>query len=53
MTTKRGCVELLNPSSGLMECQDCGQCWIASIRSGGRYYRGSWQCPNGCNRGRS
>jgi hypothetical protein len=48
MTKKMG--KLLDGRTGLMECKICGQRWLANIRpnSGGRYYRGSWQCPNGC-----
>ena len=46
MSKKLG--ELLDPRTGLMECKVCGKRWLANIKSGGKYYRGSWQCPNGC-----
>jgi hypothetical protein len=43
-------MKLLDPGTGLMECKVCGARHLASIRpdSGGRYYRGAWQCQNGC-----
>lgn len=33
-----------------MKCEVCGAIHIASIKplSGGKYYRGSWQCLNKC-----
>ena len=33
-----------------MECRVCGSVHYAMIRphSGGRFYRGAWQCINGC-----
>ena len=42
--------KLINPETGLMKCQVCGQEWAANVKpdSGGKYYRGSWQCPKGC-----
>ncbi len=49
----KGPMQLINASSGLMECRVCGFRHIASIQSGyerasGRtaYYRGSYQCGN-------
>lgn len=41
-------MRLLNPATGLMECMICGHRHFANLRSGGYYFRGSWQCPNGC-----
>ncbi|MFQ6023996.1 MAG: hypothetical protein ACE5NW_14855 [Acidiferrobacterales bacterium] len=43
-------MRLLDPFTGLMECKVCGTRHAALIRpdSGGKYYRGSWQCLNGC-----
>jgi hypothetical protein len=43
-------MRLLDPSTGLMECKICGTRHIANIKpgSGGKYYRGAWQCQNGC-----
>ncbi len=41
---------LLDPFTGLMECKVCGTRHAALMRPGsdGKYYRGSWQCLNGC-----
>jgi hypothetical protein len=41
-------MKLLNPSTGEMECRVCGRRYHANLRSSGRYFRGSWQCPAGC-----
>jgi hypothetical protein len=42
-------MKLLNPYTGLMECQVCGARHAANTATAGRgYYRGSWQCRNGC-----
>jgi hypothetical protein len=48
-------MRLLDLSTGLMECRVCGKRHWANIQSGAdraanvaRYYRGSWQCSNGC-----
>jgi hypothetical protein len=43
-------MKVLDQYTGLMECKICGFQHYANIRpdSGGRYYRGSWQCSNGC-----
>jgi hypothetical protein len=43
-------MKLVNPSTGEMECKICGARHFANIRpgSGGHYYRGAWQCLNGC-----
>ena len=43
-------MELINEYTGLMQCKVCGQQHLADIkpRSNGRYYRGAWQCLNGC-----
>jgi hypothetical protein len=43
-------MKLVNPWTGEMECKVCGSVHFASIKpmSGGRYYRGSWQCQYGC-----
>jgi uncharacterized membrane protein YdbT with pleckstrin-like domain len=47
----RKAMRLLNLNTGLMVCKVCGSEHYASIKpdSGGRYYRGVWQCLNGCN----
>ena len=43
----KGTMKLINASTGLMECRVCGYRHTASIKpgSGGKFYRGSWQCP--------
>lgn len=43
-------MRLIDPGTGRMECRVCGAEHHANIRplSGGNYYRGSWQCANGC-----
>lgn len=41
-------MKLIDPSTGLMECKACGYRHCALIKPGGKFYRGSWQCPNGC-----
>lgn len=52
MRRTRGNTILLSRTSGLMECRQCGRNWRARIKqhAKGKYYRGSWQCPNGCNK---
>lgn len=39
-----------NTSHLMLKCKLCGQIWAPSIKpdSGGRMYRGSWQCPRKC-----
>jgi len=51
----RKVMKLINESTGLMECKVCGKRHIANLQSKydradgvTRYYRGSWQCENGC-----
>jgi hypothetical protein len=43
-------MELINEYIGEMKCKVCGAIHLASIkpRSNGRFYRGAWQCQNGC-----
>lgn len=43
-------MKLIDPTTGLMECRICGSRHLANIKpnSNGKYYRGSWQCSNGC-----
>lgn len=41
-------MKLLNPETGLMECTVCGTRHYAQLRQGGKYFRGNWQCENGC-----
>jgi hypothetical protein len=42
----RGTMKVLDASTGLMECRVCGAQHIANLRTGGHYYRGSWQCAD-------
>ena len=43
-------MKLVNPSTGEMACKVCGARHFANIKpdSGGKFYRGAWQCQNGC-----
>lgn len=44
-------MKLIDPCfQGRMECKVCGAVHFASIKpnSNGKFYRGSWQCQNGC-----
>jgi hypothetical protein len=45
-STMKRPMKLIDPSTGLMECAVCGSTHWANIKpqSGGRYYRGAWQC---------
>lgn len=45
---KKKVMKLVDPSTGEMVCKVCGAIHWASLRSGGKYYRSSWQCHNGC-----
>jgi len=49
----KGPMEVINASSGLMECRVCGSRHYASLQSGleradgvTRYFRGSYKCSN-------
>jgi hypothetical protein len=43
-------MKLIDPYKGLLQCKVCGQLVFGMIKpdSGGHFYRGTWQCPNGC-----
>ncbi|MBA7490762.1 hypothetical protein ES702_01305 [subsurface metagenome] len=43
-------VEILDEHNLRFRCKKCGQVWSPIIKpdSGGKFYRGGWQCPNGC-----
>lgn len=43
-------MKLIDGRTGQMQCRVCGAEHYASIKphSNGAYYRGSWQCVNGC-----
>lgn len=43
-------VEVVDFNRVLLKCQSCGQVWSPMIQRGGKFPRGYWQCPNGCNR---
>jgi hypothetical protein len=47
-STMKKPMKLIDPSTGLMECAVRGSRHVANIKpqSGGRYYRGSWQCSS-------
>lgn len=47
MATKKS-MELLDEYTNEMKCKTCWSTHFASIkpRSGGRFYRGCWQCSN-------
>lgn len=32
-----------------IRCKQCRQKWWPTFESGGKYPRGYWVCPNGCN----
>jgi hypothetical protein len=50
MTASRKVMKLLDTNTGLMECKVCGARHFANLKpnSRGNFYRGSWQCRNGC-----
>ena len=37
-------MKLIDPNTGRMECRVCGAVHWANLKTGGGYYRGSWQC---------
>ena len=41
-------MRLVDPHTGEMECPFCGARHVVNLRGGGYFYRGAWQCPNGC-----
>jgi hypothetical protein len=41
---RRGSIAVVDRSSGLFVCLECGTGWWAMLRSGGYYCRGSWTC---------
>ena len=52
----RKIMKLVDSTTGLMVCKVCGAKHYAQIQSGAdrangitSYFRGSWQCQNGCN----
>lgn len=40
--------KLIDARTGLFECPTCGHKWQAQVKpdSGGKFYRGSRQCPH-------
>ncbi|MEW6182240.1 MAG: hypothetical protein AB1500_03555 [Bacillota bacterium] len=45
---KRG-VEAVDRYGSHFKCKHCGAVWSPNLLSGGRYPRGYWKCPHGCN----
>jgi phage/plasmid primase-like uncharacterized protein len=41
-------MRLTDSSTGMMECKVCGAVHRANLKGDGKYYRGSWQCSQGC-----
>ena len=41
-------MKIIDEKTGLMECKVCGARHSPMIAEGGKFKRGSWQCPNGC-----
>lgn len=41
-------VEILDEYKPLFRCKVCGVRWSPNIKTGGGFYPGAWQCPNGC-----
>jgi len=41
-------MKLVNPSTGEMVCKVCGAIHWGILKSGSKYFRGAWQCQNGC-----
>jgi len=41
-------MKLVDGRTGEMVCRVCGSSHLANLKHGGNYYRGSWQCRNGC-----
>ena len=35
--------------AGYVECTSCGEKWWPMIKPGGRFARGWYKCPHGCN----
>lgn len=41
-------MKVIEPHTGLMQCQVCGHHHYANLRDRGHYKRGSFQCRRGC-----
>ncbi|MFZ2655549.1 MAG: hypothetical protein WAX69_11525 [Victivallales bacterium] len=41
-------MKLIEPYFGKMQCRVCGSEHYASLKRGGGYHYGSWQCVNKC-----
>jgi hypothetical protein len=41
-------MHVIDPRTGMMECEVCGSTHLANLRRGGHFYRGAWQCQSGC-----
>ena len=49
--TGKKVMKLIDETTNLMECKVCGSRHFAQVRpnSKGKFYRGNWQCQNGCS----
>jgi len=47
--TTRNNVKLVNSRTGEMNCLICGYAWLTNKVLHGRFKKGSWKCPKGCN----
>lgn len=45
-------MRLIDPQRSEFECKVCGSVHCGAIKpnSGGHFFRGTWQCQNGCTR---
>lgn len=34
----------------ILRCDESGQGWMVNLKLSGKIPKGSWRCPNGCNR---
>jgi hypothetical protein len=40
-------IEIVDPHSLRLRCEECGQIWSPNVGPGGRLPSGYWRCPNG------
>lgn len=45
-------MKLIDPQTGEMQCRVCGHTHHGKLEpgTGGKFYRGTWQCPHGCKK---
>lgn len=41
-------MRLIDPVTSLFKCKVYGARHFATLRTGGRFNRGAWECQNGC-----